>query len=120
MTKSEEDAFVNEYADGLRAAIRQVRNILDEENAGEGKEWESGPVEQVPMAGDNERLAAVGFQPRLEQVQASIQGARPGPGCRPGSPSRSRVPSRVPSSRRTSTKCRLPANQSSTRSPDAR
>ena len=77
MTKSEEDAFVNEYADGLRAAIRQVRNILDEENAGEGKEWESGPVEQVPMAGDNERLAAVGFQPRLEQVQASIQGAVP-------------------------------------------
>ena len=65
MTKSEEDAFVNEYADGLRAAIRQVRNILDEENAGEGKEWESGPVEQIPMAGDNERLAAVGFQPRL-------------------------------------------------------
>jgi hypothetical protein len=77
MTKSEEDAFVNEYADGLRAAIRQVRNILDEENAGEGKEWESGPVEQVPMAGDNERIAAVGFQPRLQQVQASIQGAVP-------------------------------------------
>ena len=77
MTKSEEDALVNEYADGLRAAIRQVRNILDEENAGEGKEWESGPVEQIPMAGDNERLAAVGFQPRLEQVQASIQGAVP-------------------------------------------
>ena len=77
MTKSEEDAFVNEYADGLRAAIMQVRNILDEENAGEGKEWESGPVEQVPMAGDNERIAAVGFQPRLQQVQASIQGAVP-------------------------------------------
>ena len=120
MTKSEEDAFVNEYADGLRAAIRQVRNILDEENAGEGKEWESGPVEQVPMAGDNERLAAVGFQPRLEQVQASIQGAPVGVQSAVAVQVPSRVPSRVPSSRRTSTKCRQPANRSSTRSLDAR
>jgi len=62
-SKSEEDAFVASYADGLRAAIRQVRNILDEENVGEEKEWESGPLEELPMAGDNARLAAVGYQP---------------------------------------------------------
>lgn len=67
-SKSEEDAFVASYADGLRAAIRQVRNILDEENVGEGKEWESGPVEELPMAGDNARLAAVGYQPQSREA----------------------------------------------------
>ena len=96
-SKSEEDAFVASYADGLRAAIRQVRNILDEENVGEKKEWESGPVEELPMAGDNARSPPSATSP------VPGGGPNPAPAARP---------QRIPARARTWIRYPRPANPS--------